>query len=172
MARRCGVATMPTNFPMPAPTRSPYPRPRGLLASQPSTSLLGYLLQISRWTNYPLAIAKPSTASEFVSLIWARAHTLALAHSHMHTYAHTCTYWQHHMHTQNFAAARICVCFRAWKFWKNLKMCQRCNWACCSALQCVAVRCSVVQCGAVWCSVVQCGAVCCSVLQWEQLDHK
>ena len=37
--------------------------------------------------------------------------------------------------------------------------------ACCSVLQCVAVRCSVLQCVAVCCSVSQCVAVCCSVLQ-------
>ena len=44
--------------------------------------------------------------------------------------------------------------------------------ACCSAVQCVAVRCSVLlraavcvlQCVAVCCSVLQCVAVCCSVL--------
>jgi len=36
--------------------------------------------------------------------------------------------------------------------------------ACCSMLQCVAVRCSVLQCVAVCCSVLQCLAVSCSVL--------
>ena len=51
--------------------------------------------------------------------------------------------------------------------------------ACCSVLQCVAVRCSVMQCHAVCCSVLQYVAApclaqgivaseCCSVLQWLQ----
>jgi len=39
------------------------------------------------------------------------------------------------------------------------------DFACPSALQCIAACCSVLQCVAVCCSALQCVAVCCSVLR-------
>ena len=64
----------------------------------------------------------------------------------------------------------VLQCWQVGSVWCNVVQCGvwcgvQYGAACCSVLQCGAVRCGVVRCSAVCCSVLQCATVCCNVLQ-------
>jgi len=78
--------------------------------------------------------------------------------------------WLSHICAKTVAASatRLCSCCR--QLCATHRLQHDCcifyyHWACCSALQCVAVRCSAWQCVAVRGSVLQCVVVCCNELQ-------